>query len=358
MIEIITMPPLGDEAIVRGIVAQWLKQVGDVARRDEPLVVVESGDGARRVLRAPAVRFVKRIFAAEGEEVEIGEPLAVLSSEPVVRPDLLLAPAATAAVVKPEPPPPYTPAGDEEVAPLGEREKRLAAHMTRSRRISPHVATVVRVDVTEVAALRDRLAGRFRAQEGGAELTLFPFLLKSVGEALARFPAVNAQLVGENVHRKRYVHTGFDVWRPPAGEWVTPVVRDVDTKSVLTLARETADLIGRARSGALAARELRGATFSVTHSEAAAGDGEGESGGPAGGGVLYQTPILRQPQAAILAIGPVLRTPVVGPDDRIVAGSQIHLCLSHDARIVDGETAVRFLQDIQRTLEETRFLFA
>lgn len=306
-------------------ILRWLKQVGDPVDRGEPLVEVRAGTEVIRI-PSPAPGVVKKLVAGEGETVEVGEALAVLSGGN----DGEGAPN----------PPAYVPAGDEEIVPLGSVQTRLAEHMVRSVHASPHVTTLIAVDMTEADALRRRYADRVR-QRHGLSLTFLPFVAKYVAESLARFPSLNAQLVGAAVHRKRYVHLAVAV--PGDAETpVAPVIRDADKKGVLTIAREIADFERRAREGRLTAGALRGATFALAH--------------PGASGALVQTPIIHQPHAATLSVGAVTQTPAVAAD-QIVVRSLLHLCLSHDARIVDGDTAARFLSDIKQSLEEIRFLF-
>jgi pyruvate/2-oxoglutarate dehydrogenase complex dihydrolipoamide acyltransferase (E2) component len=238
------------------------------------------------------------------------------------------------------PSPAVAPGGEEEIVPLTRARRLLAEHMVRSKQGSPHVATVAEVDMTEVVALHAQCHDKIREREG-VTLTYLPFVLKAAAEALTAYPILNAQRAGDAVHIKKYVNLGITVAREDIG-LVVPVIRQAQVKSVLALAREVEDLTARARANRLRGHEVRGATFSVT-----------ETAAP---GILLQTPVIHQPQAAILGINPVFKTAAV-VNDEIAIRSMMYLCLSHDGGIVDGDTAIRFLQDIKRSLEETRFLF-
>lgn len=344
----VTLPPLGGSGGGDvGVVAEWQREIGALVREGDVIALVrrpdadDSDDDAAIPIISPAYGVLAKKMVLPGEAVEAGEPLAILSGVPEPP---LLSPA-----VPPEfaAPPAYVPGGPEDVRTLSPAEQRLGRHMAQSRRVAPHVATVIAVDLTETLRLRERVAAGLQGREG-IEIGLLPFVVSAAAAALLRFPSVNAQLIGDTeVRRKRYVHVGFTA-RAEAGRLVAPVVRNADTKSVLSLAREIADLTERAHAERLAPVEMRGATFSLTDALSAGGD------------ALYQTPILHQPQAAILSLGAVVRTPVAlreGDEERIVVRPILHLCLSHDARIVESETAAAFLADVKRELEEARFLF-
>ncbi len=311
------------------LISRWLKPVGISVQENEPLVEVRTEAGSFPV-SSPAAGILVRIVAPEGEPVEVGEPLAVLSIKDRAGP----IPSAARPV----------PGGEEaEVVPLTTAQKLLAEHMARSVRTSPHVSTIVAVDMAELAGLRERVTGSGGVLEReGVRLTFLPFIMKSVADALVRYPALNSQLVGEEIHRKKYVHIGVAVSVEGTSGSIVPVIRDADKKSLLALARELSDASARARAGTLRTDEVRGATFSIAD--------------PGAFGALLQTPIIHQPQAALLSIGQIEKMPAV-VDDEIVMRSRMHLCLATDHRIVDGETAARFLADIKHSLEEVRFLF-
>ena len=320
--------PLVDAAPVEGTITRWLRQVGDGFAGDEPLVEVRV-NGASVTVPSPAAGVLARIVAAAGEPVETGEPLGVLRGDA----------SSGAGFPRLSSPPAYVPGGEEDVVSLSPFRQAVGAHMVRSLQTAPHLTSVIDVDMTEVAALRAQAGERLREREE-IELTFLPFFLAAVAEALERHPDLNAQIVGDRVHRKKYVHLGFSL-SGDAGPAV-PVVRDANKKSVIALAREVSEITGRAHAGALRPADVRGSTFSVTD--------------PGASGVLLQAPIIHQPQTAILAIGKVFQAPaVVG--DQIAVRWITHLCLAADHRVVSGETAARFLQHVKRSLEETRFLF-
>lgn len=229
---------------------------------------------------------------------------------------------------------------EEEVIPLTPAGRLLAEHMARSMQASPHVVTLADVDMTEALALLAQYGERIREREG-ITLDYLPFVLKSAALALRRFPLLNARLDGTSVRLQKRVHLGLTV-PTGSGHPFVPVLRDADRKGLFVLAREIEDLSARARSDQLHPDEVRGATFSVTH--------------PGVAGCLLQTPVIHQPQAAILSVGAIFKiASVVG--ETIVPRARLYLCLASDHRFVDGDTAARFLGDVKRSLEEARFLF-
>jgi pyruvate/2-oxoglutarate dehydrogenase complex dihydrolipoamide acyltransferase (E2) component len=307
-----------------GIVSSWRKQIGEMVQPGEVLAVVGEAE-----VPSPAFGILAKKVVLPGEAIEVGEPLAVLSGVPE--------PLVTGQEKVPEPfavRPAYVPGGPEEVQALSPVAQAVAQHLARSAQVSPHVFTVAAADMSEVV--------RLSAQTGAPP---FAFVIHAVAGALVRYPLLNAQLVGEaEVRMKRYVHIG--VARRTAGgggRLAAPVLRDADQKSLMTLGRELADFFAAADAGTLPPETQRGATFTVAE---------------APGDVLYQTPILHQPQAAQLSVGAVVRLPVANADDTVKVRPLAHLCLAHDARFVDGDTAAVFLSDVKHGLEDARFLFA
>lgn len=322
MKQTVVLPPFPNPEVSVAVVGRWHKRVGEAVVADHPLVEVWTETTGFVDVGAPVTGTLARIVAVENEAVEVGEPLAVVSVVPGLPTQIPpLFPA----------PPARVPTQDEEIVPLPPVEGRRATHMAGSWRVAPHVHTVVAVDLSEVTALIARLQT--------VSLGVLPFVVKAVADALAHFPAVNAEWIDNAiVCRKKNVHIAVAV--APS---VAPVVRDADKKSLLTLAREMDELSPRARRGDGVPLFLRGATFTITHPGARRG-------------ALFQTPILHQPQAALLSVGALVKTPAL-VDGTLAVRDLLHLCLVTDARVIDDETAADFLADIQTTLEETRFLF-
>jgi 2-oxoglutarate dehydrogenase E2 component (dihydrolipoamide succinyltransferase) len=217
-----------------------------------------------------------------------------------------------------------------------------AENMTLSKRTSAHVTTVFQVDYTVIARVREQHKDAF-LQKNGVKLTYLPFILRSCVQALKEFPQVNASIDGDNIVYHKDVHLGLAV----ALDWglIVPVVRNADEKSILGLARAAQDLAERARTKRLKPEEIQGGTFTVTN--------------PGVFGSLFGTPIIPQPQVAILGVGAIEKRPVVVADERGNDALGIHtvgyLALSFDHRLIDGADADRFLSQVKKTLEKGEF---
>jgi 2-oxoglutarate dehydrogenase E2 component (dihydrolipoamide succinyltransferase) len=211
--------------------------------------------------------------------------------------------------------------------------RKTAEHMVLSKRTSAHVSTVFEVDMTRVDQLRHRHKAAF--EQRGARLTFLPFILKAVVDGLKEFPILNARIEGDSIVYNKDVNLGIAV----ALDWglIVPVVNNADEKNLLGLARAVNDLADRARARKLRVEEVQGGTFSVTN--------------PGVFGSLFGTPIINQPQAAILAIGTIEKRPVVR-DDAIAIRTMAYFCLTFDHRLVDGADADRFMARIKSTLQE------
>jgi 2-oxoglutarate dehydrogenase E2 component (dihydrolipoamide succinyltransferase) len=250
-------------------------------------------------------------------------------------------PAPHAARPAPPPPPPapaiqpLAPAGPARtrVEPLSAMRVKIAEHMLLSRRTSAHVTTIPRVDMTLVARARERHKAVFQANYGFS-LTYLPFIVRAAAVALRQFPLLNASLDGNNILYHNEINIGIAV--ALENGLIVPVVRHADEKNVLGLQRAIADLAGRARSRQLKPEEVQGGTFSITNFGSF--------------GSLVGTPIINQPQVAILGVGTVDKTPVV-IDDAIAIRSLCHLSLSFDHRLVDGALADQFMSKLKQVLE-------
>jgi 2-oxoglutarate dehydrogenase complex dihydrolipoamide succinyltransferase (E2) component len=224
-------------------------------------------------------------------------------------------------------------AGDEEAKPLTGALRAMAEHMATSVRTAARVTTMAEVDMTELAQLRKALKEKFQ-QEYKVNLTFVPFVMRAMAEGVKEFPILNASLRGEEVIFHRLVNVGVAV---DTGEsLLVPIVKDVAAKSILDLSREVGQISERARQGKLSLQDIQGGTISLTNAGVY--------------GALLATPIIHQPQSAILWMGKGMETPVVR-DGQIVIRSMMYLCLSYDHRIIMGAQAVRFLQVVKKNLE-------
>ena len=217
-----------------------------------------------------------------------------------------------------------------------------AENMILSKRTSAHVTTVFQVDYTNIAKLRERSKDAF-LEKNGVKLTYLPFIFRAAIQSLKEFPQVNASIDGESIVYHKDIHLGMAV----ALDWglIVPVIRNADEKSILGLARSAQDLAERARTKRLKPEEIQGGTFTVTN--------------PGVFGSLFGTPIIPQPQVAILGVGTIEKRPVVVTDEKGNDALGIRtvgfLALSFDHRLIDGADADRFLSAVKKTLEKAEF---
>jgi 2-oxoglutarate dehydrogenase E2 component (dihydrolipoamide succinyltransferase) len=254
------------------------------------------------------------------------------------------APAAAAAAPAPRAPAPaaaVAPAIDpwpgDKVEPWSRIRKLTAEHMVMSRRVSPHVNTIFEIDYTRIVQLRAKQKKEYA--ERGVNLTYLAFIAKAVADGLRRHPAVNSAVSGESTILRRDINLGIAV----ALDWglIVPVIRHADELSLLGLARAINDLGERARTKKLSPDEVQKGTFTITN--------------PGVFGSVIGTPIINQPQAAILCVGTIEKQPaVVTVDgaDMIAIRTRGMLSLAFDHRIVDGADADRFMADVKATLQE------
>lgn len=303
-----------------GVVTEWHKEIGEAVLSGDTLATV-----GRAAIRSSAYGILARKFALPGEAIEVGEPLALLSGvpEPLT--------TGTEAIPLAFQQPSYLPTGPENKRSLTEQEQAIAQHNLRSAYYSPRVTSVLGIDMEETIRLSERV---------NAPLLLF--VAHVAAAALTKFPRLNSRIVDDaEIIEREYIHIAIP-FRTSSGTLFTVVLRDADSKSLMALTRESEVKRLQAEEGVLPADGQRGATFTIADAAP----------------VLYQTPVLHQPQAALLTVGTVVRTPVALPNDTVVVRPISHLCLTHDARFVPNEDAAAFLAEVKTGLEEARFLFA
>jgi len=220
--------------------------------------------------------------------------------------------------------------------------KVIATRMLESLQVSAQLTTVVEVDVTRIVALRSQVRDEFTQREG-VRLTYLPFFVKAATEALKAHPKLNAQIDGENVvyHGQENIAIAVDTERG----LLVPVIKDAGDLNIAGIARKISDLAERTRNNKVTPDELGGGTFTITNTGSA--------------GALFDTPIINQPQVAILGVGTIVKRPMVVADadgnETIGIRSMVYLSLSYDHRLVDGADAGRFLQTVKHRLEEGAF---
>ncbi|HUQ00310.1 MAG TPA: 2-oxoglutarate dehydrogenase, E2 component, dihydrolipoamide succinyltransferase [Aeromicrobium sp.] len=410
----IVLPALG-ESVTEGTVTRWLKNVGDEIAVDEPLLEI-STDKVDTEVPSPVAGTLVEIRAAEDETVEVGAVLAVVGtagSAPAAEAPAAEAPAAAEPTPAPQEPAKEAPASsgtDTYVTPIvrklakqhgvdlesiegtgvggrirkqdvldaaakapeaaapaastpaaagapsapsplrGKTEKitrlrnTIATRMVQSLQVSAQLTQVHEVDVTEVARLRARAKDSFAEREG-VKLTFLPFFAKAAIEALKQYPIVNAAAdfeAGEITYPSGE-HLGIAVDTEKG--LIVPTIRDAGDLSVAGLAKRIADAAERTRTNKITPDELSGATFTITNLGS--------------NGALFDTPIINQPQVAILGVGAVVKRPVVVTDsnggESIAIRSMAYLALTYDHRVVDGADAGRFLTAVKNRLQGGSF---
>ena len=404
----VVMPQMG-ESIVEGTITKWLKKPGDTVEKDEPLFEI-STDKVDAEIPAEIAGTLTEIKAPEGATVAVNTVVAIIvgagtpvSAAPAVPVSTAPAPVAVTTAPEPQPaapapqPEPFVNNDDirssplvrkiareknidlrhirgtgsagritkedilgyiaqggtaiasaapkqqpaaltGELVPLSRMRTIIAGRMVESSRTVPHAYSIYKIDMTRIARLRERSKAAFEKAHG-VKLTYMPFIAAAAIEAIRKFPIVNASLEGSAIRYHANIHLGIAV----ALEWglIVPVVREAGTRSFADLARIIAGLAERARTKKLKPEEASGSTFTLTNSGVFGGE--------------FGTPILNQPESAILAIGGLKKEPVVLTDaegnDTIAIRSMQTYCLGFDHRTIDGADAGKFMTALKDALE-------
>lgn len=376
----VIMPQMG-ESIVEGTILNWLIKEGDVVLRDQSIVEI-STDKVDTEIPSPAAGVIKKILHVKGETVKVGTPIAII--EEVAEAGATVTTAPRPALEKPLPATPiieekerYSPlvkrlaeehrinleevvgtgeggrvtkkdmldfiekrkvkaapsASKAGTIPLSIMRKTIAERMVASKRTSPHVTTVFEADMSNPVSFRERVKDLFLKREG-VGLTYLPIIIKAVTQAILDFPILNSSLVGDDIIIKGDINIGIAVAIEDG--LIVPVIKGTDKKDLATIARETHDLAERARGKKLVPEDVQGGTFTVTNHGVF--------------GSLFSTPIISQPQIAILGVGTIEKRPVV-INDAIAIRSMVYLSLSFDHRAIDGAIADQFMKRIKTYLE-------
>ena len=218
----------------------------------------------------------------------------------------------------------------------------ISERMVDSLKVSAQLTTVIEADVTRIVALRGAKKEEFQAKTG-AKLTFLPFFVKAAIDALKSHPKINASIEGKEVHYWDHEHIGIAVDAPKG--LMVPVIRNAGDLNITGIAKSIADLAARTRGGKIGPDELSGSTFTITNTGSA--------------GALFDTPIINQPEVAILGVGTIVKRPAVIKDadgnEAIGIRSFVYLALSYDHRLVDGADAGRYLSDLKKRLESGDF---
>ena len=378
----ILLPRMTD-TMLRGMISSWYKKEGEAVKENEPLFVVET-DKASLEVNASMTGVLLKVFVQEGEWVDVDGRIAIIgkagediqSMLAVVKPMVgekgggaLKAEQRSPIKVKASPAAkrkakeenvdlgqvvgtgedglitekdvtgylkkrgPISEAfrkyGPEEIVLLEGIRRVMAEKMTLSAAI-PQVTTVAETDVTVLVELSRETS-----------LTATSFVVRAAVEGLRSFPLINASLDGEMIILKKYYNIGISVASPHG--LIVPVLHNTESKDIHQLSKELSELAKKARENRLTLEEVSGRTFTVTNSGVF--------------GSLFFTPRINPPESAVLGMGKIMKQPVVR-DEQITIRSMMYLSLSYDHRIIDGETAVKFLQEVKRGLESPQNLLA
>ncbi|RAU23936.1 dihydrolipoyllysine-residue succinyltransferase [Paramagnetospirillum kuznetsovii] len=388
----VKVPTLG-ESVSEATIAKWFKNVGDAVRADEPLVELET-DKVTVEVNAPSAGTLSEIVAAVGATVEVGavlcligaagaaaaKPAATAAPAPAPAPAKAAPAAAAAPAVMPSAkkiaadtgvdtaaiagtgkdgrvtkgdvlaagsapaaaaPKPAAPSGPRAKADLEERvkmtrlRKTIAGRLKEAQNTAAMLTTFNEVDMTALFDLRNQYKDQFEKRHG-TKLGFMSFFVKASVAALKDWPAVNAEIDGEDLVYKKYYDIGVAVGTPQG--LVVPVLRGADALSFAGVEQGIANLGKKARDGKLSMEDLMGGTFTISN------------GGVYGS--LMSTPILNTPQSGILGMHKVQQRPMVMPDGSIKARPMMYLALSYDHRIIDGREAVSFLVRVKECIED------
>jgi 2-oxoglutarate dehydrogenase E2 component (dihydrolipoamide succinyltransferase) len=238
--------------------------------------------------------------------------------------------------------PPVFVSGNDEIIEMDRMRKLIADHMVMSKRVSPHVTSYVEADVTNIVKWRDKIKNNFEKREG-EKITFTPVFIDAVVRALKDFPMVNVSVDGTKIILRKNINIGMAA-ALPSGNLIVPVIKNADRLNLLGLTKAVNDLANRARANKLVPDEIQGGTFTLTN--------------VGGFGNLMGTPIINQPQVAIMATGAIKKKPVVLETefgDTIAIRSMMFLSLSYDHRVVDGMLGGSFLRRVADYLEKFDF---
>jgi 2-oxoglutarate dehydrogenase E2 component (dihydrolipoamide succinyltransferase) len=273
--------------------------------------------------------------------IESGAPAEAPAAPPADAPAPPAAPAAAPAPPRPAPSAPPVEAGaGEQMEPMNAMRRGIADHMRRSLDTAAHVTSAIEVDMSKVVAIRRKLKKEYEASYG-VNPTYLAFVARATVETLREYPWVNGEIRGEQIVTRNYVNLGFAVELADGKGLIVPVLKHAEGLNLLGIARGVVDLAQRARDKQLTPDDVQGGTFTITN--------------PGGYGTFHGTPVISQPQAAILGTYAVVKRAWVVQDsqgeDVLAIRPIMNLTLTYDHRLVDGALAGRFLRDLRERLE-------
>jgi pyruvate dehydrogenase E2 component (dihydrolipoamide acetyltransferase) len=333
----------GEKTFVSPVVARIASEHGvDVSQ------VSGSGRGGR-VTKKDIMAFVESGGAPAAPAAPV-EPAPAEAPAPPPPPEAPAPPPPPEPAAAPAPPPPApapappqpepVAAAGEELQPMNAMRRGIAEHMRRSLDTSAHVTTVFEIDMSKVVAIRKKLKPEYEAGYG-VNPTYLAFIARATIEAIKNWPWVNAEIRGEQIVVKKYINLGIAVALEGGQGLIVPVIKNAEGLNLLGLARGIMDVADRARNKKLTPDDVQGGTFTITN--------------PGGWGAIIGTPIISQPQVAILDVEALVKRPVVVQDesgqDVIAIRPMMNLCLSYDHRLVDGAYAAQFMKELRENLE-------
>jgi pyruvate dehydrogenase E2 component (dihydrolipoamide acetyltransferase) len=313
---------------------------GRVTKKDI-VAFVESGEPAPAAAPAPPAP-PEPAPPAEAPAPAAPPPAPEAPPAPPPEPEPVAAPAPPAPTPAPPQPEPVAAGGGagEELLPMNAMRRGIAEHMRRSLDTSAHVTTVFEIDLSKVVAIRKRLKPEYE-QSYGVNPTYLAFIARATIEAIKNWPWVNAEIRGEQIVIKKYINLGIAVALEGGHGLIVPVIKNAEGLNLLGLARAIADVAERSRNKKLTPDDVQGGTFTITN--------------PGGWGAIIGTPIISQPQVAILDVEALVKRAVVVQDeegqDVIAIRPMMNLCLSYDHRLVDGAYAAQFMKELRENLE-------
>jgi pyruvate dehydrogenase E2 component (dihydrolipoyllysine-residue acetyltransferase) len=281
-------------------------------------------------------------FIESGAQPQAAPAAAAAPAAPAApaEPEAPSAPTPPAPKAAPTSPPPSAAQPGETFEPMSAMRKGIAEHMRRSLDTSAHVTSAIEVDMSKVSAIRAKLKKEYQ-QSYGVNPTYLIFVARAAADTLRDYPWINGELRGDQIVTRSYVNLGFAVELQDGKGLIVPVVKNAETLNLLGMAKAVTDIAQRARDKKLLPDEVQGGTFTITN--------------PGGYGTFHGTPVISQPQAAILGTYAVVKRPWVVQDDLgedvIAIRPIMNLTLTYDHRLVDGALAGRFLRDLREKLE-------
>ncbi len=283
-------------------------------------------------------RVTKRDILEHVQNRGNAQPLTVAA--PVAQPQTVAAPVAQPqTVAAPAPKPAVSLGGGDEIIEMDRMRKLIADHMVMSKHTSPHVTSFVEADVTNMVLWRDKAKKVYEKREG-EKITFTPMFIECVVKAIKDYPMINVSIDGYNIIKKKSINVGMAA-ALPSGNLIVPVIKNADMMNLVGLTKTVNDLANRARANKLSPDDIQGGTFTVTN--------------VGGFGNVMGTPIINQPQVAILATGSIKKKPAVletPMGDVIAIRHMMFLSLSYDHRVVDGSLGGSFLRRIADYMEQ------